>query len=94
MKEIFEKSDYKSLSYKRSNRAPGGGCAILYNSKRFDVTEIEVEAPNEVETVWAMFIPNQTFAHLKVKKIAVGSYYISPQSKHKAAEIRRMAQQQ
>ena len=29
----------------------------------------EVEAPKEVETVWAMFIPNQTFAHLKVKKI-------------------------
>ena len=87
VKEIFENSHYKSLSYKRTNRAPGGGCAIVYNDTRFDVSEIAIEAPKEIETVWGMFIPKQSTPHLKVSKIAVGSYYISPRSNHKQATI-------
>ena len=87
VKGVLDKSEYKCFSYKRTNRAPGGGCAILYNNNRFDVTEIEIEAPAEVETVWAMFVPKHPLPHWKVNKIAVGSYYISPQSKHKQATI-------
>ena len=34
---ILNSSLYKSISYFRKNRAPGGGCAILFNENRFSV---------------------------------------------------------
>ena len=48
---------YKSISYYRKNRAPGGGCAIIYNETRFSVVDLEVPSPAEVENVWALFTP-------------------------------------
>ena len=87
IKEIFENSNYKSYSYHRIGRAPGGGCAILFNCDRFLVEEIKIEAHVDVETVWAMFVPKNSEQSSKVNKIAVGSYYISPKSKHKQDTI-------
>ena len=87
IKEIFENSNFESYSYHRSGRAPGGGCAIVFNHDRFSVEEIKIEAPEEVETVWALFVPKQALKGWKVNKIAVGSYYISPKSKHKQETI-------
>ena len=73
-------SNYESYSYNRSGRAPGGGCAIIFNFDRFSVEEMNIEAPEDVETVWALFAPKQAMTGWKVNKIAVGSYYISPKS--------------
>jgi hypothetical protein len=67
--------------------APGGGCAIIFNENRFSVSNLEVTAPLEVENCWALFTPKCQDRNLKVKRIAVGSYYISPRSKHKKETI-------
>ena len=45
---------FKSFSYYRKNKSPGGGCAIVFNENRFLVEELEVEAPDGVECVWAL----------------------------------------
>ena len=88
---ILNSSLYKSISYFRKNRAPGGGCAILFNENRFSVQDLEIPAPIEVENVWAMITPKQaglSFGpYLNVKRIAIGSYYISPKSRHKKETI-------
>ena len=79
---------FKSISYYRKNRAPGGGCAILYNETRFSVDNLKIEAPDGVECVWALFTPKAIDLNTaKVKRIAVGSYYVSPRSRHRAEVI-------
>ena len=85
---VLNSRQFKSISYYRKNRAPGGGCAIVYNETRFSVTDLEIEAAIEIESVWSLLTPklldNNT---AKVKRIAVGSYYVSPRSRHKAEII-------
>ena len=79
---VLKSRHFKSISYYRKNRAPGGGCAILFNESRFSVTNLELAAPEEIESCWALFVPKSS-SNLKVKRIAVGSYYVSPRSRHK-----------
>ena len=81
---------FKSISYYRKNRAPGGGCAIVYNENRFVVQDLEIPAPVEIENTWALITPKQaglSSGPMNVKRIAVGSYYISPRSRHKQETI-------
>jgi hypothetical protein len=90
---LLTKTQYKYTSCYRKNRAPGGGCAILYNESRFSVTELDIEAPEGVESVWALVTPKSDDLHnLKVKHIAVGSFYISPKSRYKAETIEHIIQ--
>ena len=84
---VLENTLYKSISYFRKNRAPGGGCGILYNEHRFSVLDLDIPGPQEVENVWAMFTPKHLGPDMRVKRIAVGSYYISPRSRHKKDTI-------
>ena len=79
---VIENANFKSISYYRKNRAPGGGCAIVYHETRFLVADLHVSTPDGVESCWALFTPKNT-SNMKVKRIAVGSYYISPRSRYK-----------
>ena len=69
------------------HRAPGGGCTIIYNENRFCVSNLEIPAQEEIESCWALFTPKQNNNSMKVKRIAVGSYYVSPRSRHKQEVI-------
>ena len=84
---VLNSRQFKSISYYRKNRAPGGGCAIIYNENRFSVLKLDITAPEEIESCWALFTPKCQDNNLKVKRIAVGSYYISPRSRHKQETI-------
>ena len=84
---------YKSVSYYRKGKSPGGGCAIVYNETRFSVLDLKIEAPDGVESVWALFTPKTTELNmLRVKRVAVGSFYVSPRSKYKNETIEHIIQ--
>ena len=93
---VLDNNIYKSISYYRKNRAPGGGCAIVFNEKRFTVVDLDIPSLEEIENVWALITPKQggqSFGPgLNVKRIAVGSYYISPKSRHKKETIEHIIQ--
>ena len=77
---------FKTFSYYWKNRAPGGGCAIIYNENRFSFHNLEIPAVEEIECVWALCTPKQAGLYSggqKVKRIAVGSYYVSPRARNK-----------
>ena len=38
---------------------PGGGAAIVYIEKRFQVSQLDVAVPDSVEIVWALVMPKQ-----------------------------------
>ena len=88
LSSVLNPRQFKSISNYRKNRAPGGGCAIVYNENRFSVSDLEIQVPDEIESCWALFTPKcQSSNQLKVKRIAVGSYYVSPRSRHKQEVI-------
>ena len=66
---------------------------VIYNENRFSVSSLEVEVPEDVESVWALFTPkSDDRKNMNVKRIAVGSFYISPKSRHKAETIEHIIQ--
>ena len=75
-------SNYKIHSYKRTkvkaNRQPGGACALIYNEKRFKVTNLDVFVPNGVEACWSVFKPLNKMDN--IENIAIASIYVSPNS--------------
>ena len=74
---------YKIISYSRDANRAGGGCAIFYNENRFEVVNLEIEAPPGVEMVWALFTPRiGNTSTRRVKRIAVGSVYELPVQSH------------
>ena len=78
------------ISYKRPKTGrgqPGGGCAIIYNENRYKVLNLELPVPAGVEAAWALFTPVSSTVHHKVKRIAIGTFYVSPKSVHKEATI-------
>ena len=81
IKELLNSTQFKTISYFRKNKAPGGGTAIIYNENRFKIEELNVAASCDIECVWALCTPNHT--NHRVKRIAVGSYYVSPRAKNK-----------
>ena len=87
IQSILNVPSYKNISYYRKNRAPGGGCAIIYNEKRFCVQDLSIPAHIQIENTWAIITPNQPAVGLDVKRITVASYYISPRSRHKQETI-------
>ena len=90
LENLIESNNFKVISYKRPRTGrgqPGGGCAIIYNDNRFKVTKLEIPVPDGVEAAWALFTPVSSTVHHKVKKIAIGTFYVSPRSIHKEATI-------
>ena len=91
LEELLSTDHYQIISYCRkkltNNRQPGGGCAIIYNNDRFVVEPLEIQVPENVEAVWALFTPKTVSSNSRVKKIAVGSVYVSPKSQFKQDTI-------
>ena len=87
LSSILNSEHFESISYYRKDRAPGGGCAIIFNQTRFNVSDLKIETPDGIECCWALLVPKVSNNSLKVKRIAVGSYYISPRSKYKQETI-------
>ena len=87
IKDILESTQFKSISYFRGQNRPGGGCAIIYNESKFNVSRLDIEVAENVEAAWALFTPKLKLSMAKVKRIAVGTFYVSPNSRHKAATL-------
>ena len=87
LSNIFTSKHFESISYFRKNKAPGGGCAIVYNQTRFNVTALDIAIPEGIESCWALFTPKFPQNTSRVKRIAIGAYYISPRSKYKQETI-------
>ena len=86
--DILNSRQFKVASCYRKNKSPGGGCAIIYNENRFRVTDPELVIPDNIEAVWSVLTPGVGCGQgLKVKRIAVGSIYVSPRSKYKTETI-------
>ena len=83
LSDIIASSTYQTISYHRKGGRIGGGCAIIYTDTRFKVEKLDVDVTEGVEAVWALF----TTTYSKVKRIAVGSFYVSPNSVYKTATI-------
>ena len=87
MSDIINSRMFKTISYYRKKKSPGGGCAIVYDKKRFCATDPEIAVPDNVETVWSVLTPaSGTQSDHKVKRIAVASVYVSPKSKYKSEQ--------
>lgn len=85
--DLIGTNQYKVLSSHRGGGRVGGGCAIVYNQGSFKVESLDVDVEDGVEAVWALLTPKVSSAVSKVKRIAVGSFYVSPNSQHKPATI-------
>ena len=90
LNDLLSSEQFKVISHKRqavNNRQPGGGCAIVYNDKRFVVSNIELMLPEGVEACWALFSPLNITTQHRVKKIVVASIYVSPRSQFKEETV-------
>ena len=86
---ILKSRHFKAASYLRSNRKPGGGCAILYDKNRFSGIDSEIFIPENIEATWLVLKPihNKKDALSNIKHILVGSIYVSPKSRFKSETI-------
>ena len=85
---ILNSKQFKIKSNYRKTKSPGGGCAIIYNESRFRFTDPDIIVPENVEAVWSVMTPtSQVSQELKVKRIAVASFYVSPRSKYKTETV-------
>ena len=96
--QMLNHTNYKVLSYKRPRKEDGrvhtgGGCAIIYNETKFKVEEMEFEAEEGVEAIFAIFTPvRYDYVNQRVKRICIGSIYIPPRSQFKAQTIDHIIQ--
>ena len=90
---ILNSRQFKTKSYYRKNKSPGGGCAIIYDKNRFTATDPDIIVPEEVEAVWTVLTPiSRDAKRLRISRIAVGSIYVSPRSKVKKETIEHLIQ--
>ena len=88
LKDIINSNHFKTISYFRKNRSPGGGAAIVYDENQFKVIDQDIFVPADIEAVWAVLSPEiESKQPLKVKRIAVGAIYVSPRSRVKPETI-------
>ena len=98
LEQLLHGSNYGVKSYRRPRRQngtvhQGGGCAIVYNETRFKVEDLEIQNEEGIESVFAIFTPNNFDHHLqKLKRICIGSVYIPPRSKYKQDTIDQIIQ--
>ena len=87
LNDIIRTHQFKTISYHRGGNRVGGGCAIVFNEVKFKVENLNIDTEYGVESVWALLTPRVNTARSKIKRIAVGSFYVSPNSMHKTATI-------
>ena len=85
--DLIGTNNYQTISYYRTGGRSGGGCAIIYTDTRFIVEKLDVDTGEGVEAVWALFTPRGVTSNSRVRRIAVGSFYVSPNSVYKTATI-------
>ena len=86
--DVLNSRQFKTKSYYRKNKSPGGGCAVIYDKNRFTATDPEIIVPEDVEAVWTVLTPiSKDGKSLKVQRIAVGSIYVGPRSRVKPETI-------
>ena len=91
LETLLNSTHYKVISFKRGRGKPGGGAAIVYDDTKFTVEEVAHGVPEGIEVAWALLTPRQYDHHLqKIRRICVGSIYISPRSKHKLDTIEHL----
>ena len=91
LETILNSTHYKVISYKRRRGRSGGGAAIIYDETKFIVEKIVHDVPASVEAAWALLTPRSYDHHLqKIRRICVGSIYISPRSQHKTETIEHL----
>ena len=76
LKDIIATDQYSSISYHRDANKTGGGCAIVHNQSRFNVEKLNIDVPVGVEGIWALLTPKVNTTLSKVKRIAIGSFYV------------------
>ena len=81
IKDVLKSNQFKTISYYRKSKSPGGGAAIIYNESRFSFVNLHVPTSSDIECVWALCTPKHTYHN--VKRIAVGGYYVSPRARNK-----------
>ena len=88
LEDVLIGRTFKTFSYYRKNKSPGGGCAIIYNNNsQFNFKDADIDVPANVEAVWAVCTPISAGKHTNVKRIAIGAIYVSPRSKFKPETI-------
>ena len=55
--DILKSNHFKTISYYRKNRSPGGGAAIVYDKNRFKDIDTDIYVPEDIEAVWAVLSP-------------------------------------
>jgi hypothetical protein len=70
LEQLLHGSNYGVKSYRRPRRQngtvhQGGGCAIVYNETRFKVEDLEIQNEEGIESVFAIFTPNNFDHHLQ-----------------------------
>ena len=99
LEEALSLSSYGVLEYSRGREnfkskkneqpktnATGGGAAIVYNENRFKVEELKINAPEGVESVFAIVTPKYKVKN-NIEKILVGAVYIAPRSQYKQEAV-------
>ena len=95
LKETLQMEHYQSISYcrpsgglshKGKRRGSGGGAAIIYTENNFHVENANVPLIEGVEAAWAIFTPKHQEIE-NIKRICVGSIYVSPRSSFKSETI-------
>ena len=79
---------FKYISSYRKNKSRGGGAAIIYNDNYFSATTPDIIVPENIEAAWAVFTPHSSIkSKVSVKRIVIGSIYVSPGLEHKTETI-------
>ena len=89
LRDLLKLTNHKIVSYYRplskTEKQIGGGAAVVYSEKRFEVVPTSVCVPKGVEACWLVLRPKTRVD--TIKNIAICSVYVSPSSKHKTSTI-------
>ena len=93
MDVILKSRHFKIVSCYRKNKSPGGGSPVIYDKNRFRAEDPDIVVPQDIEAAWTVLTPlSGQKENLKVKRILVGSIYVSPKSRVKSEIIEHIIQ--
>jgi hypothetical protein len=82
MEEMLELEGLKYISCgSRPSGKRGGGAAILVDTRKYSIENIELNVPHNLEVQWAIVRPKQLSQSTKFKEYIVCSLYSPPASK-------------
>ena len=82
VEEMLEIDGLKYISCgSRPSGKRGGGVAILIDSKKMTIENLQIHVPNNLEVLWAMVRPKELCPGAKFKEYVVCSFYSPPSSR-------------